>query len=106
MKLNKVTPAIELKIKSPKWSTREFLVPTYKVGEHNIITFTDETAKRSFPLEYYVEGKNIRKYTIQNIKSKAGTNIRMYHVSLSKPQSKKQTDWLGLMNYAKHLRKL
>lgn len=82
MKLSRLTPAIELKIKSPKWSTREFLVPTYKVGEHNIITFTDDTAKASFPCQYYVEGKNIRKYPIQNIKTRAGSSVRMYHASL------------------------
>lgn len=59
MRLSRLTPANIIELKHPKYSTREFLPATFKVGTHNIVKFTES---KTMTDEYYVSGANISKY--------------------------------------------
>lgn len=76
MKLPQTATVQEFSIRQPKYSTREVLLATYKVAEHNVIHFTDASA---YPDAYYLSGKTIRK-------SPVGSNgkIRVYFAPLDK----------------------
>lgn len=80
MKLTKSAKAVEIKVKTPI-NKGIFTIPTYKVEDHNVITFDNSEAKAQYPLQYYIEGKNIRKYPVENTKTAKGWNIRLYQVN-------------------------
>lgn len=62
---------------APRWSTGDVLIATFKVAEHNVIHFTSAP---TLPGSYYLDGKTIRKYNVEEMKTKAGGKIRVYAV--------------------------
>lgn len=63
MKLSRLTPAQQISIKSPRWHDRVVMIAKFRVGQHNIITFTNA---KSLPDEYYLDGKTITKYPLES----------------------------------------
>lgn len=59
MLLPRLTPAQTIEIWSPRYNDRTVMIAAYKVGTHNIITFTKA---KSMPGQYYLSGETIRKY--------------------------------------------
>lgn len=82
MRLKKTDVVVEIPIIAPKWVSREIYIATYKVGEHNVISFTSDSAKKQYPGQYYIAGKDVRKYPIFDMPTKNGGKIRVYQVSL------------------------
>lgn len=74
MLVDKFTKLQHISIKQPRYHDGSVLVATYKVGDHNVIEFTEAP---SLPDRYYVSGKTIREYPI-------GTNgrIKVYQVPI------------------------
>ena len=74
MKLNRLTPVQNITILAPRWHDRKVLIAGFKVGTHNVITFTKAP---TYPGQYYLSGETIRKYPL-------GTNgkIKCYEVPL------------------------
>ena len=82
MKLPASSQVQEIEIFEPKWATREIIIATYKVIDHNVIYFTKDSAKNKYPGKYYLDGKTIRKYPVQNMPTKNGGSIRVYYVPM------------------------
>lgn len=65
-----------INIKQPKWSTHEVLIADYKVGEQNIIEFTE--APSLLGKVYHISGATIRRYPL-----KSNGKIPVYYVPMS-----------------------
>jgi hypothetical protein len=63
MILDAKTPAQAIDIWQPRWKDRVALVAKYKVGEHNVLTFS---RTKSLEGEFYISGADVRKYPIDN----------------------------------------
>ena len=74
MKLPKSTSVRNISIWMPRWHDRTVLIAKFKVGEHNIISFTKAPTYKG---KFYLSGKTIQKYPIET----NGT-IPCYAVSL------------------------
>ena len=61
MKLGKFTAVNKIDIWQPKWSTRKVLIAKFRVGTHNLITFTKAP---SLAGDYYMSGEAIRTYPL------------------------------------------
>jgi hypothetical protein len=61
MVLTKDTPCQVIDIWQPRWKDRVVMVAKYKVGTHNVITFTKT---KSMPGEYYLSGEEAKKHPI------------------------------------------
>lgn len=57
MRLSKTTPCQSIVIWQPRWKDRKVLIAKYKVGQHNLITFTKA---KSMEGEYYLSGETIK----------------------------------------------
>lgn len=79
MKLSKSAVANKIEIWQPRWHDRVVLIAKFKVGRHNIITFSKAPTLKG---EWYMSGETITKYPIETIKSKSGTTVPMYAVPL------------------------
>lgn len=64
MKLNRLTPAQNFEIKSRRYHDNTVLLADYKIGTHNIVTFTEDTTLKG--QQYYVSGETARKYPLSN----------------------------------------
>lgn len=63
MILDKSTPVQVIDIWQPRWKDRKVLIAKYKVGTHNVVTFSKT---KSMPGEYYISGNDVNKYPIDN----------------------------------------
>jgi len=63
MFLPRLTPAQNISIISPRYRDKTILIAKYKVGTHNIVTFTKA---KSLPDNYYLSGATIQKYPIDS----------------------------------------
>lgn len=63
MLLPRLTPAQNIVIFSPRYRDKVILIATYKVGTHNLITFTKA---KHLPDTYYLSGTTIQKYPIDS----------------------------------------
>jgi len=61
MLLPRLTPAQNISIISPRYRDKTILIAKYKVGTHNIVTFTKA---KSLPDSYYLSGATIAKYPL------------------------------------------
>ena len=68
----------EIKIFAPRWHDRVVLIAKFRVGEHNIISFTKAPTYKG---KFYLSGKTIQKYPLES----NGT-IPCYAVSLDELQ--------------------
>lgn len=59
MVLDRKTPAQNIEIWQPRWRDRVVLIAKYKVGQHNVVSFTKA---KSMPGEYYISGESVRSY--------------------------------------------
>lgn len=58
-------------IKQPRWHDRTVLIANHKLGEHNIIRFSEApTLKGAF----YVSGQTAKKYPLEDLKLKRSKN--------------------------------
>lgn len=56
MMLTRLAPAQKISIFAPRYHDRTILIAKFRVGTHNLITFTKAA---SLPDEYYLSGKTI-----------------------------------------------
>lgn len=63
MKLSKDTPCQTFTIWQPRWRDKKVLLAAFKVGTHNLITFTKAP---TYPDTYYVSGEKVRACTKGN----------------------------------------
>lgn len=61
MKLSQIPQAKLLPIKQPRWKDRVALLAKYKIGEHNIVRFTETP---SMTQDYYISGEDVKKYPL------------------------------------------
>lgn len=63
MILDRTTPASKIEIWQPRWKDRVVLIAKYKVGTHNIITFTKA---KSLPGEWYISGAEAATWPVES----------------------------------------
>lgn len=63
MIIDSKTPTQTIDIWQPRWKDRVALIAKYKVGTHNVITFSKT---KSLKGEYYISGEAIKQYPIDN----------------------------------------
>lgn len=74
MRLTKYDRINRVSIWEPRWHDQHVLIAVRKIGEHNVVSFTKAP---SITDEYYISGKNARKYPITT-----NGKIRVYDIPL------------------------
>jgi len=77
MKLKPLTPAQKIEIWQPRYHDKMILIAKWKVGLHNLIVFTKD---KRLDGEFYLSADTIKKYSIEKIKDKTGTEREFYVV--------------------------
>lgn len=81
MKLPKTAITTKITIFAPRYRDRVVLLDTRKVGEHNIIRFSEA---KSMPDAYYVSGHTIRDVAEKEpMRTKSGGTMMMYVLPLN-----------------------
>jgi len=77
MKLKRLTPAQKIEIWQPRYHDKMILIAKWKVGIHNIITFTKD---KRLTGGFYLSASTIHKYPIEKVKDRTGTEREFYAV--------------------------
>lgn len=83
MKLSRFTPCNKFEIRTPVWGGRKVGLATYKVGIHNQIDIliVNQDGNRLYPNSLYINGKDVKKYPIEPVKS--NPNVKLYIIPIN-----------------------
>lgn len=70
----------EIDIIAPRWRDRTILLAEWKLGVMNKIIVRD----KHFPQPLYISGEKVRKFPVEELKTKQGTRFTVRAVPISK----------------------